>query len=138
MTTTWIERLGATDEGRRLLEQERLIVEVTEAVATLMSKQDVSRSVLARRIGKSPAFVTKLLRGNNNFTLRTLSDVFSSLGKSMHVTVGELGDGICSIQQSTKKSLNLSSAYRPRPRPQWEKEFGALKLTNHCNGEIAA
>jgi len=87
---TWIDRLKQDEEGRRLLEQERLIVEVTEAMASLLKEREVSRSELARRIGTSPAFVTKLLRGDNNFTLRTLSDVFFALGHSVHFSLGDL------------------------------------------------
>ena len=56
----WIRELRATDEGRRLLEEERVVFEAMEAIAELMQSQGVSRSQLAERLGKSAAFVTKL------------------------------------------------------------------------------
>jgi transcriptional regulator with XRE-family HTH domain len=90
----WIRDLRATDEGRRLLEEERVVFEAMEAIAELMQSQGVSRSQLAERLGKSAAFVTKLLSGENNFTLRTLADVYFALGRSVHVTHAPVGDRV--------------------------------------------
>jgi transcriptional regulator with XRE-family HTH domain len=94
VTKKWIERLRESEEGRRLIEQERLIMQATEAIATLLQEQGVSRAELARRIGKSPAFVTKLLRGDSNLTLRTLSDVFFALNHSAHLSLSGIGEEI--------------------------------------------
>ena len=110
MTANWIERLLQTEDGRRALEQERLIMQATEAIAMLMDEQQISRSELARRIGKSPAFITKLLRGNNNFTLRTLSDVFFALDCSAHLSLGKIGDGISLCSTSPTEPLRLDSS----------------------------
>ena len=94
MSANWIQSLHETAEGRRLLEQERVLLEVTEIICKLMEASGVSKSQLARSLSKSPAFVTKILNGTNNFTLRTLSDVFLALGKSLHVELGPAGDAI--------------------------------------------
>ena len=83
MTATWITELAKDEEGRRLLEQERLILEVTESIANVMEEQGISRDELAKRLGKTPAFVTKLLRGDNNLTLRTLADVFYAMNHGL-------------------------------------------------------
>ena len=48
------------------------ILELTEEVVRRMEERGVSRSELARRLGTSPAYVTKLLRGNVNVTLATM------------------------------------------------------------------
>jgi len=37
-----------------------------------MEENGVSRAELARRISKSPAYVTQILRGNANFTIGTM------------------------------------------------------------------
>lgn len=84
---TWWDKLEETSEGRLLLEEERVLLDVTETVARLLEEQGISRSELARRIGKQPAFVTKLLRGDNNFTLRTLVRVLDACGKTVHLQV---------------------------------------------------
>lgn len=81
-------------ERERLLAQERLILEVTEVISRLLDAQGVSRKALAEALGTSQAFVTKLLRGDNNFTLRTLSDVLFRLDRSAHLETGPLAEGI--------------------------------------------
>jgi Helix-turn-helix len=137
MTTDWLKELRSTEDGRRILEQERLIVEVTEAIAMLLEETDVSRSELARRIGKSPAFVTKLLRGDNNFTLRTLSDVFFALGNSAHMSVGELGEGVkVACPLSTKRLVISSEGWCKRD--QWRHDGPALTPTRQDGDGIAA
>ena len=82
MPATWITELAEDEEGRRLLEQERLILEVTESIANVMEEQGISRDELAKRLGKPPAFVTRLLRGDN-LTLRTLADVFYAMNRGL-------------------------------------------------------
>lgn len=48
------------------------ILEFTESVVGEMERQGISRSELAQRLGASPAYVTKILRGKVNFTLATM------------------------------------------------------------------
>lgn len=119
MTANWIDRLKQDEEGRRLLEQERLIVEVTEAMASLLKEREVSRSELARRIGTSPAFVTKLLRGDNNFTLRTLSDVFFALGHSAHFSLGDVGEDVTVCPTRVATPLRLNKSTWQQSRGEW-------------------
>ena len=64
----------------RLMAQEELIMEVTESLCELLEKAGVSRQELAKRLGKSKGFVSQLLNGGRNLTLRTLADVVQALG----------------------------------------------------------
>jgi len=111
MTAKWIKRLEASESGRRALEQERLIMQATEAIASLMQEQSVSRTELSRRIGKSQAFVTKILRGDNNFTLRTLSDLLFALDRSVNVSLGDVGDDIslCATRPANRLRFDNSN-----------------------------
>jgi transcriptional regulator with XRE-family HTH domain len=59
----------------RLLAQERLILDATEAVVRLLDDQTLSRQELARRLGKTKGFISRILSGEHNMTLRTLADV---------------------------------------------------------------
>ena len=63
------------------------IVQFTEDVCVLMDKQGVSRAELARRLGTSRAYITKLLGGDANFTLETMTKVAMALGAAVHVHV---------------------------------------------------
>lgn len=61
------------------------VLELTEAVTEMMESAGVSRSELARRLGTSPAYVTKLLRGNTNFTLLTLHRLAKALEADLRI-----------------------------------------------------
>lgn len=59
---------------------ERAILRVTEEIFVEMEKRGIQRSELARRLGTSPAYVTKILRGKANFTLESLARIAHALG----------------------------------------------------------
>jgi len=80
--------MKAAERFNKLLEQskqspefrtEKAILGLTEEILAQMERQDVSRTELARRLGKNPAFVTKLLRGDNNFTFDTVVRIARAL-----------------------------------------------------------
>jgi transcriptional regulator with XRE-family HTH domain len=74
------ELLMADPEFRRLLSIETLVAEAAEIIAKLMSEQNLSKADLARRLNKSRAWVTQLLSGKANMTVRTLAEVMYALG----------------------------------------------------------
>ena len=76
------------DEYERLSNRARFLEEATHGIYALLETNGKNRSWLARRLGKSRAFVSKILEGSHNFTLETLADVYLALGKSAHLTLG--------------------------------------------------
>jgi len=85
---SWIADQVATEEGRRGLDVERLLLEATENLCLVMEREGVTSRELARRLGVSPARVSQMLDGTRNLTLATLAEAFHALGRSMHVTYG--------------------------------------------------
>jgi transcriptional regulator with XRE-family HTH domain len=73
------EVLMEDPEFRRLLSIEALVAEASEVIARLMAEQNVSKADLARRLNKSRAWVTQLLSGKANMTVRTLAEVVYAL-----------------------------------------------------------
>jgi len=73
------------DDPEFILEQ--LILDVTEQICAAMEGQDISRSELAQRLDVSRAYVTKLLNGHPNMTLRTLVEVAAALGLRPNISV---------------------------------------------------
>jgi transcriptional regulator with XRE-family HTH domain len=65
------------------------ITEFAEDIWRLMEEQNVSRAELARRLGTSRAYITKLLGGNANFTLETMTKVAMAFGCTVHVHVAD-------------------------------------------------
>jgi len=68
----------------RLYQQERAIYEVTELLESLLGKLGLNRAQFAKRLGKSRGWVTQLLDGEANKTIRTVADAFAVLGMDIH------------------------------------------------------
>ncbi|WP_287963469.1 helix-turn-helix transcriptional regulator [Alcanivorax sp.] len=66
-------------EHQRLLAEEEFILDVTENIWEEMERQGVNKTQLAERLGKSKAYVSQLLNGSRNMTLRTLADICFAL-----------------------------------------------------------
>ena len=79
------EILMEDPEYRRLYAIEGLVADAAELVARLMEEQRVNRAELARRLGKSRAWVTQLLSGRANMTIRTFAEVVFALGAAVEL-----------------------------------------------------
>lgn len=84
------------DRYRRMFEEaeqsvtywaEASIVEFTEALWARMEEEGVSRAELARRLGTSKAYVTKVLGGNANFTLYSLAKLALAVGGKVRIGI---------------------------------------------------
>jgi len=65
--------------------QEKLIFEITECIAEMMQKKNISKSELAKKLVRTKGYITQLLNGNANMTLRTISDCFWALDSTLNV-----------------------------------------------------
>ena len=63
----------------RLVRQEDLILEVTNRLTEALEAAGVTKAELAKRIGRSPGFVSQVFGGGRNLTLRTISDIAAAL-----------------------------------------------------------
>jgi transcriptional regulator with XRE-family HTH domain len=97
--------------NRRLLRQEELILEITEALIEALENEGISKTDLASKLGKSKGFVSQILAGGRNLTLRTIADVADSLGCRINV--------ICEkIRQKEAETIIAISDYK-REAPRW-------------------
>lgn len=92
MTTThspnsWLSRALENPEARRVFEQERLALVAASALLDVMQTHGVSKAELADRLGCSRAYVSQLLDGTRNMTLRSLADLAWALGTRIGVMV---------------------------------------------------
>jgi transcriptional regulator with XRE-family HTH domain len=81
---------GKETEYEQLVEEERLILEASELIHRLMGEEGVSRSGLARLIGKSKGHISQLLDGRRNMTLRTLAQLAYALDHRISLDAGPL------------------------------------------------
>jgi len=75
-----LDKLKNSPEGVGRHMTERAIVRVTKQLEEVMELKGVGRAELARRLGRSKGWVTQLLDGERNKTIRTVAYVFSVLG----------------------------------------------------------
>jgi transcriptional regulator with XRE-family HTH domain len=66
----------------------KIILDFTEGLYGLMQENKISRVELAKRLGSSPAYITKVLRGDINFTVETMVRLAKAVGGSVHVHMG--------------------------------------------------
>lgn len=109
----WIADIVATEEGRRGMEVERLLLEATENLALLMQHQGVTGRELARRLKVSPSRVSQMLDGTRNLTLSSLAEAFHALGRSLHLTHGPPTER---VRLTGARPRRKKSSTRPRRR----------------------
>ena len=63
----------------RAFAREELVYNVTEDILVILEDMGIAKKELARRLGKSKAYVTQILSGVRNMTLGTFSDICFAL-----------------------------------------------------------
>jgi transcriptional regulator with XRE-family HTH domain len=91
MRTNLLDTLFSTKDDKKGIQQEETIALFNELVYSLMEKEGVSKAELARRLGKSRSYITQLLDGSYNPTLRTASNIAFELGQSLTLVSARLG-----------------------------------------------
>jgi len=66
-------------------------IEFTEELCRVMQERDISRADLARRMGTSPAYITKILNGGVNFTVATMAKLSKAVGLQLRVHLAPKG-----------------------------------------------
>jgi transcriptional regulator with XRE-family HTH domain len=132
MNKTLVEKYVENIDNMRLFQQERSIYEVTEMLESLMEQQGINRAELAKRLGRTKGWVTQLLDGEANKTIRTVADVCAVLGQefcSFHrpIRIGREAKPVASADQSSDAKgepseakpiikLYQASAFSPVPK----------------------
>jgi transcriptional regulator with XRE-family HTH domain len=93
---------------------EGLLLDINEQLVRLMHEQGISQSALAQKLGVSNAYVSRLLNGNENLTIKQLVRIARVLGRKVEVafirdefTVNRLPRGI--VGQATGTLLHGKS-----------------------------
>jgi len=89
---TILEQYLEDPEFAKLMAEGDLIMEVTETLCELLEREKISRKDLADRLGKTKGFVSQLLNGGRNLTLRTVADILYVLGYKVTLTPYKEGE----------------------------------------------
>ena len=122
LLTEWLDE---SPEHSRAFLEEGLILEATEAICEAMKKRRMSKAALAGRLGTSKAYVTQLLNGNRNMTLRTFARIAFALNLTPEMALKEdlasskqheRMDRTRQSQTAVTPALNQIAGANPMPR----------------------
>lgn len=103
-TDTWLQSKLRKSAGHVGYEIERLLIGINEEIVAQMEAKGITRTELARRLGVDKSYVTRMLNGMPNMTLKTLVSVASALD--------------CRVSMPSFSKLTAGSiTSRCRPRP---------------------
>jgi hypothetical protein len=88
--TSWLAAQLSDMETRRQYERERLVVATANQIGQMMRDLELSRAELAKRLDRSRAYVTQVLAGDRNLTLRSLSDLGWAMGQRVELQFSPL------------------------------------------------
>lgn len=88
--TALIARVAATPEGQAAHVAVTFLVQVNAR----MQAQGVSNAELARRIGTSPAYITRLFRGSANLSVQTMVKLAQAVGATLQLGLTEKVGGL--------------------------------------------
>lgn len=71
--------------------REAAVIQFTEGLCRRMEEKKISKAELARRMGTSRAYVTRLLGGEANFTLGTMVKLALAVDGSLEVRIADKG-----------------------------------------------
>jgi transcriptional regulator with XRE-family HTH domain len=86
---TVYEKYLENDNFERIMAQEDFIMEVTENFCRVLNEEHVSRSRLAKLMGKTKGFISQVLNGGRNLTLRSLADIAFALGYTVSISLAK-------------------------------------------------
>ena len=75
-------------EAAALLEFEALRLlqkDISSTVLNYMSENDIGFNEFARRLGKSPSQISKIIKGKANLTIATIAQLFALMGHRPHL-----------------------------------------------------
>lgn len=81
---TWLERYIEQNQYTVDYQTELSIIDFNEKIIARMEELKINRAELAKRLGVSKAFVTKLLNGNPNMTIKTMISIANALGCQLY------------------------------------------------------
>jgi transcriptional regulator with XRE-family HTH domain len=88
-------------------------IRFTEALIDRMKACGITRTALAEKIGTSPAYITKILRGDTNFTLDSMARIAQALGCEMNFELLPLDRPVAPIRRTKVNYRDVSQLPSP-------------------------
>lgn len=101
---------------------------VADHVFEVMQEQDVSQAELARRLGKSRAYVCKILGGGANLTLDSLAALSAALDCRLEVCFQRQAGSTPEASTPSLKSAAQNTAFSDAPFSDWSVQRPTLEM----------
>jgi transcriptional regulator with XRE-family HTH domain len=88
-------------------------IRFTEALINRMKTCGITRTALAEKIGTSPAYITKILRGDTNFTLDSMARIAHALDCEMSLELRPLDRPVTPVRRTNVNYRDVSSLPSP-------------------------
>lgn len=117
MLKSFKERIAELRKTRSFC-QEQAKLEFVGGITRLMNVRGINNAALAERMDTSPAYITKALRGDANFTIDSMVKITHALGGRIHIHVA---DSEASVRWLEHFNC-ITAADEPRPAAARAKE----------------
>lgn len=94
MNRSFLDSFAANPKHRASVAAARLSLAFTEDLIHRMDALGMTRAQLARAIDKSPAYVSKILNGDTNFTLETMAALAEAVDGTVHARLCAADDRV--------------------------------------------
>ncbi|MEE9338327.1 MAG: helix-turn-helix transcriptional regulator [Methylococcaceae bacterium] len=102
---------------------ERAIIEFTTDLNRLMKSRQINQAQFARKLNKSSAYITKVFRGQENFTIETMTKLTRTLNGRLHIHIAD--------ENSTVRWFDVFNNKRPAKRTWINKNFHEVLSDKH-------
>jgi len=116
------DELMLDPEYRKLYAIEGLIADTAQLIWDLMERKKMKQADVARLLNKTPAFVSQLLNGKANMTVRTLAEVVYALGATVKIAAHDENKAPCeAVDDPTMQSFRIQMpAPKSGPHFHWK------------------
>ena len=140
--TTKFDELMLDPEFRKHYAVEGFIGDTAELIWRMLVRRNMKQADLARKLNKSPAFVSQLLNGKANMTVRTLAEVVYALGATVKIDAKDESTSVCeALDDPHMQTFSIQMPARDSgPHFHW-KEPGIIQSKSHgseTRSELAA
>jgi antitoxin component HigA of HigAB toxin-antitoxin module len=91
--------------------KEVAVLDFTSEMQRIMDQKGISNADLAKKIGTSRAYITKVFNGNANFTMDTMVKLVHSLNARLHIHISEKEEDVHWLGVYSKKKRK---AWKPK------------------------
>lgn len=105
-----------SEDEKKKISYERLVFNVTEDILIAMEDAGITQHKLATILGKSKSFVSQILNGKRNMTLRTLSNICFALDLKPTINIYDAN--------------NVDVSHEKVPDLDYQRIYGDDKLIN--------